>query len=233
VRTQAQTPSPSQQSTKAAETKPANPEGGANPFAPASAPPLPAGMTGSDPNDPRAKLTPGMYDAGEASMGMKHLMLLKKPDAFQLGTTDPDTPKVQKTLGLLGVGDSSKMPKPMQVVIDINTPHPIESARLAFHACNRVGEPFMYFWAHDSQFPMCRTPGTYRLVCDIPKLRLYQGNYNLKLNFKEYAGGREFDALEGVCPFEVVMYGREREGGWWKGTCAYLEDGDWKVEKVA
>jgi hypothetical protein len=117
VRTQAQTPSPSQQSTKATETKPANPEGGANPFAPASAPPLPAGMTGSDTSDPRASLTPGMYDAGEASMGMKHLMLLKKPDAFQLGSTDPDNPKVQKTLGLLGVGDSSKMPKPLQVVI--------------------------------------------------------------------------------------------------------------------
>src|SRR5258705_466819 len=117
ARTQAQTSSPSQQSTKATDTKPANGEGGANPFAPASAPPLPAGMTGSDPNDPRAKLTPGMYDAGEASMGMKHLLLLKKPDAFQLGSTDPDNPKVQKTLGLLGVGDSSKMPKPLQVVI--------------------------------------------------------------------------------------------------------------------
>src|SRR5882724_10442158 len=88
-----------------------------NPFAPKPAPPLPAGMTGSDPNDPRAKLAPGLYDAGEASMGLKHLALLKKPDAFQLGTTDPDTPKVQKTLGLLGVGDSSKMPKPLQVVI--------------------------------------------------------------------------------------------------------------------
>jgi hypothetical protein len=117
ARTQAQTPSPSQQSTKAPETKPANQESEANPFAPESAPALPAGMTGSDANDPRAKLTPGMYDAGEASMGMKHLMLLKKPDAFQLGTTDPDSPKVQKTLGLLGVGDSSKMPKPRQVVI--------------------------------------------------------------------------------------------------------------------
>jgi hypothetical protein len=117
ARTQAQTPSPSQQSTKAPETKPANAEGGANPFAPESAPPLPAGMTGSDTNDPRAKLTPGMYDAGEAAMGIKHLLLLKKPDAFQLGSADPDNPKVQKTLGLLGVGDSSKMPKPMQVVI--------------------------------------------------------------------------------------------------------------------
>ena len=74
-------------------------------------------MTGSDANDPRAKLTPGLYDAGETSMGIKHLMLVKKPDAFQLGTADPDDPKVQKTLGQLGMGDTSKMPKPMQLVI--------------------------------------------------------------------------------------------------------------------
>ncbi|MCA1614417.1 MAG: hypothetical protein LC800_09845 [Acidobacteria bacterium] len=44
-------------------------------------------------------------------------MLVKKPDAFQLGSDDPDNPKVQKTLGLLGVGDSSKMPKPLQLVM--------------------------------------------------------------------------------------------------------------------
>jgi hypothetical protein len=81
-----------------------------------TAPPLPPGMTGSNPNDPRAKLTPGLYEAGEAAMGMKHLILLKKPDAFQLGSDDPDSPKVQKTLGLLGVGDASKMPKPFQLV---------------------------------------------------------------------------------------------------------------------
>ena len=80
------------------------------------APPLPAGMTGSDASDPRAKLKPGLYDAGEAAMGMKHLMLYKKPDAFQLGSDDPDSSQVNKTLGLLGVGDSSKMPKPMKLV---------------------------------------------------------------------------------------------------------------------
>src|SRR5712664_1603322 len=109
ARTLAQTPSSTPSATPAAQP--------ANPFAPEPAPPLPAGMTGSDPNDPRAKLTPGMYDAGEAAMGIKHLMLLKKPDAFQLGSDDPDNPKVQKTLGLLGVSDTSKMPKPRQLVI--------------------------------------------------------------------------------------------------------------------
>ena len=93
------------------------PEADDNPFAATPAPPLPAGMSGSDANDPRFKLTPGMYDAGETSMGMKHLLLLKKPDAFQLGTTDPNDPKVEKTITQLGMGNVSKMPKPLQLII--------------------------------------------------------------------------------------------------------------------
>ncbi|MGA6953731.1 MAG: hypothetical protein WBY73_01375, partial [Candidatus Acidiferrales bacterium] len=91
----------------------------ANPFAPQPAPPLPAGMKGSDVNDPRYKLTPGLFDAGETSMGMKHLLLLKKPEAFQLGTDSADDPKVQKTISQLGIGggDLAKIPKELQMVI--------------------------------------------------------------------------------------------------------------------
>src|SRR5262249_28601607 len=92
-------------------------EGGGTPFAPKPAPPLPPGMTGSDPTDPRAKLTPGLYDAGETSMGLKHLLLFKKPDAFQLGTSEADDPKVQKMIAQLGIGSAAKMAKPLQLVI--------------------------------------------------------------------------------------------------------------------
>src|SRR6266542_1990679 len=110
MRTLAQTSSPS----PAPSATPAAP---ANPFAPQPAPPLPAGMTGSDVNDPRAKLSPGMYDAGEAARGLKHLTLLKKPDAFELGSNDPNDPKVNKTLTtVLGVADPSKMPGGMKLV---------------------------------------------------------------------------------------------------------------------
>src|SRR5215472_5754906 len=80
-------------------------------FTPQPAPPLPAGMTGSDANDPRAKLAPGLYDAGEAAMGIKHLLLFKKPDAFQLGASDPNDPKVQRIVGQLGMGNNPKIPK--------------------------------------------------------------------------------------------------------------------------
>src|SRR4028118_1143239 len=78
---------------------------------PERAPQLPAGMKGSDANDPRAKLSPGLYDAGEAAMGIKHLMLLKKPDAFQLGSNDPNSPKVKETLGSFGINDPSMIPE--------------------------------------------------------------------------------------------------------------------------
>ena len=112
------TPPPAQKPAAASTAQePADEEEDANPFLPEPAPKLPPGMTGSDANDPRAKLSPGLYDAGETSMGIKHLMLLKKPDAFQLGVSDPDDPKVQKTIDQLGVPNISKIPKPMHLVI--------------------------------------------------------------------------------------------------------------------
>jgi len=109
-------PSPSQDPTK----KPDSPPPAAqeqNPFAPEKAKPLPPGMTGSDENDPRAKLTPGVYDAGEAAVGIKHIQLVKKPDAFQLGSDDPDNPRVNKTLGQLGIPEGMPIPKPSKLVL--------------------------------------------------------------------------------------------------------------------
>jgi hypothetical protein len=50
-------------------------------------------------------------------MGIEHLVLLKKPDAFQLGATDPDDPRVEKIVGQLGLGNNKKIPKPAHLLI--------------------------------------------------------------------------------------------------------------------
>lgn len=76
----------------------------------------PAGMKGSDASDPRAKLTPGLFDAGEAAVGIKHLSLIKKPAAFDLGV-DPNTPRVASALGSLGVADPKTIPAEMRMTI--------------------------------------------------------------------------------------------------------------------
>lgn len=109
-----------------AQDKPVDPKATAKPqpqdemdeFKPQPAPPLPAGMTGHDTKDPRYTLKPGMYDAGEIAMGVKKLASLHKPAAFELGTTDPNSPKVTETLQkVLGASDPSKIPANMRTVL--------------------------------------------------------------------------------------------------------------------
>src|SRR5687767_5821237 len=78
--------------------------------------PLPPGMTGSNANDPRSKLSAGMTDAGETAKGMKHVLLVKKPDTFQLNPEDLETDRVKKVLGSVGFGDPAMIPKPLQVL---------------------------------------------------------------------------------------------------------------------
>jgi hypothetical protein len=87
-----------------------------DPFAPEPAPPLPAGMTGADTRDPRYGLKAGLYNAAAVARGLRHVSLLKKPDAFQLEATTPDDPKIARTLGMLGVANPNEMPKSIQAV---------------------------------------------------------------------------------------------------------------------
>ena len=68
-----------------------------------NAPKLPEGMKGADKNDPRAKLKPGLTDAGEAAKGIRHVALLPKPPAFQLPANDPNDPKIIEALNALGI----------------------------------------------------------------------------------------------------------------------------------
>jgi len=88
---------------------------GQNPFAPQPAPPLPAGMTGADTNDPRFKLKAGVNDAGETSMGLRHVLLVNKPQAFDL-PTDPNSAKVNEGLKIIA-GDPAQVPPPMKLVL--------------------------------------------------------------------------------------------------------------------
>ena len=103
-----------QKATPTPAAKPADAEA-QNPFAPQAAPPLPAGMTGANVNDPRAKLKPGMYDAGEAASGLRLVRMLKKPDAFMI-SSDPNDAKVNKGASIIA-GDTSKIPPAMKLVL--------------------------------------------------------------------------------------------------------------------
>ncbi|MCA1589735.1 MAG: hypothetical protein LC734_04950 [Acidobacteria bacterium] len=60
-------------------------------------------------------MSPGLFDAGETAIGFKHLKLLKKPDAFQLGI-DPNGANVNKALVALGVPSGAPIPAEAKMV---------------------------------------------------------------------------------------------------------------------
>ena len=107
-RLHAQNPAPAAKTAPAAEDE-------EDPFAPVPETPLPPGMTGSTTNDPRVGLKPGLYDAGEVAMGMRHVAFMEKASAFRLASNDPDSEAVQKTLDILNV-NKAKVSKALQPV---------------------------------------------------------------------------------------------------------------------
>jgi hypothetical protein len=62
--------------------------------------------TNSTPSDPREGLKAGMYDAGEAIMGMEHLAFLKKPEAFHPPAPKPDDSPRAIVMAQLGFANS-------------------------------------------------------------------------------------------------------------------------------
>lgn len=119
----------------------------------------------------------------------------------------------------------------VEVYFEIHTPIKIRGACLSFQFVNSSQQPYLHIWTDDSERPMCREPGIFQVICKIPKLRLYMGNYTVNAYLAEPPGGDLFESIEQVCPFEVVMYGVNREFGWKQGTCSYLEEFEWNVQK--
>ena len=97
---------------------------------------------------------------------------------------------------------------------------------------NSFGEPITHLWTFDAVNPMCREVGVYELNCNIPKLRLYLGEYSLKIYFTGPAGGETYEVLENICPFEVVILDQVRDHAFRPGTCTYIEDFDWKIKHL-
>jgi lipopolysaccharide transport system ATP-binding protein len=121
--------------------------------------------------------------------------------------------------------------KPLKVTIRVFTPRSLKDASLSFQIINQQGQPYIHLWTYDTVRHMCREPGEYELECEMPVSRLYMGNYRVSVWFTGPPGLGIYEHLQGVCPFEVTMYGHERDYPWHPNTCAYIEDCTWNITK--
>lgn len=164
---------------------------------------------------------------GEYLRGMDHSMLLHEVEPW------PNKPRVTRVEVITSEPNNVHVwSKPFEVRFRVTTPKAVRGLCLSFQVLNSLLQPVLHLWTFDSEREVGRSPGVFELVCRIPKLRLYMGNYSLKFYLSEPPGGDMFEIVEGICPFEVVMHGHYREYQWQEGTCNYIEDCDWQVGRV-
>ena len=141
-------------------------------------------------------------------------------------------PKIQKiTLYTSETGNIQFHGDSMKIEIVVQCPYAINGARIALKICDNLQQPVLYGWRYASEAPFLDAAGSYSIYCHIPKLRLYQGRYSLTVIFAEKFRGRHFERMENVCRFEVIMFGKSREGGLHPDEGKYIEDCIWNVDR--
>jgi lipopolysaccharide transport system ATP-binding protein len=113
----------------------------------------------------------------------------------------------------------------LQNKININT------ICLSVHIVDEKGISVIHSGTNSNDIQFCQTRGEFKLNCSFPKLKLFMGLYYLNVYLAEPPGGRTFEILEMVCPFEVKMFDYPQEMFEWnKESRKYLEEYQWSLK---
>jgi lipopolysaccharide transport system ATP-binding protein len=142
-----------------------------------------------------------------------------------------DIPSVTKVEVLTSEGGTLHANgKPLKINFEINMPFKnYVNLAFAFQIMNNLSSGVLFTYIFDIDDPLCRKVGINKLSYEFDKLRLYKGNYFIRVhlaNSKTRAKFQEFDC----CNLEVQMINqKEPEWGWQNSICQYIDEGKWTV----
>jgi lipopolysaccharide transport system ATP-binding protein len=134
-------------------------------------------------------------------------------------------PLTSRISGIHDCGES------LRFAFRIHTPMPVHKPSFSFQIFNSLGQPVVHLLALDSEMPLFRQPGTYELLCEIPRSRLYLGRYTITTHISGPQGGPHYESVSQICPFEVISTA-SRDHFWKPGTCSYIEDCQWSMKPL-
>jgi len=103
-----------------------------------------------------------------------------------------------------------------------------KSGAFSFQIVDEQARPVVHLWLYDSENPWSRA-GKVSLRCILKNPKIYMGRYHLITHLADRSLMEKMETLEGICSFEIIMEGIQREYGWFPGACTYLEDPSWEV----
>jgi lipopolysaccharide transport system ATP-binding protein len=122
--------------------------------------------------------------------------------------------------------------EPMEITFEVRHESPIERGCFSFQIVNQSQQPVLHcsiYAPEETRKDLFRTAGPTILKCRIPRLALNVGSYTLRTYLTEPPGGAIFEALDGVCPFEVTILDVTTLWGWRPEVCAYHEAYEWET----
>jgi lipopolysaccharide transport system ATP-binding protein len=119
--------------------------------------------------------------------------------------------------------------RPLTINFDVQMPFDMQGLALSIQVFNHLNQAVLYNWLFDKDTAICRTKGLHKLSITFNSLKLYQGNYFLRVHLAETVTKSKFQQFD-CCPFEVVMIDKKApEWGWQNNVCQYFEESAWKV----
>lgn len=88
---------------------------------------------------------------------------------------------------------------------------------------------FVHVSTTSRDIKLCKERGVQKVICTFPRLKLYMGHYHVNVFLAGPPGEKIYDVVKNVCPFEVIIIGKEYDWKWKPEMCAYFEDVNWNI----
>ena len=140
----------------------------------------------------------------------------------------PTITKVELTTSEGGVIQANG--KPLSINFEINMPYDnYQNLAPAFQIFDSLNKAVLFNYIFDIKEPICRKKGINKLKYEFSNLKLYKGNYYIKMHLANSKTREKFQEFD-CCSFEVEMINqKEPEWGWQNNVCQYIEQGKWTV----
>jgi lipopolysaccharide transport system ATP-binding protein len=120
--------------------------------------------------------------------------------------------------------------KLLRINFEINVPiENYENLAFAFQIMNNLNAGILFTYIFDIDQPLCRKDGINKLTYEFSKLRIYKGNYFLRIHLANSKTREKFQEFD-CCNIEVEMINqKEPEWGWQNNVCQYIDEGKWTI----
>lgn len=157
---------------------------------------------------------------------------LQKRDRFYVQNVIKGQPTITKVEIITSEGGILQANgKALKINFEINMPFDdYENLGLSFQVYDYLNKAVLYTYIFDKDRAICRKKGVNVLSYEFEQLRLYKGNYYLKVHLANSKTRQKFQEFE-CCNFDVEMIKQiEPEWGWQNEVCKYIDQGNWSFQ---